>query len=194
MVCGYVPIRTSSSSTTTSDPVVCRNPRIHAWIRGFSRFRGRARSTGFRRDSAGDPLQMPSDADRESAQPRSGRDPQFAWAIWLTASRTTQSSASVTSCASRYQSLSLQISLRAAPIPWPRLLPRRARIEDESSAVVALRTSMPVPRRGRRRRSGISQVRAEVDLHAEQVVAGARQPGGMYGVWSVRSRRREGWF
>ena len=64
--------------------------------------------------------------------------------IWLTPSRTTQSSASVTSCASRYRSLSLQISLRAAPIlaASPRA-PRACRV-TRAAPPEALRTPTPL--------------------------------------------------
>jgi hypothetical protein len=195
MACGCARTRMSSSSTTTSDPRRSPNPRIHAWIRGFRASRGASIGP----DSAGIPQEIRSRCRlipiRESAQPRSGVTQSSPGLIWLTPSRTTQSSASVTSCASRYRSLSLQISLRAAPIlaASPRA-PRTCRV-TRAAPPEALRTSMPLPQSGVVVRvRGITQIRAEVDLHTEQVVAVARRPGRTYGVWSVRSRRREGSF
>ena len=64
MPCGCARTRTSSSSTTTSDPHRSPKPPDHAWIRGFRASGGGPIGPGFRRDSAGDPLQMPPDADQ----------------------------------------------------------------------------------------------------------------------------------
>ena len=180
MRCGSVRIRMSSSSTTTSDTRNSPKPldsRVDPGV--FRASRGRLDRAGFRKDSAGNPLQMPPRADQ-------GVSSTTIWAvtqsspgpIWLTASRTTQSSASVTSCASRHRSLSLQISLRTSPIlaASPRA-PRACRV-TRAAPPEALRTSMPLPQSGVVVRvRGITQVRAEVDPHAEQVVAVAWRPG-----------------
>ncbi len=86
MPCGSVRIRMSSSSTTTSDihrslkpPDSSVDPGVFALLWGLDR-------AGFRRDSAGDPLQMPPDADQ-------GVSSTTIWAVtqsspgpsWLTA-------------------------------------------------------------------------------------------------------------
>jgi hypothetical protein len=177
MPCGCAHTRMSLSSTTTSDSRRSPKPPDSRVNLGVSRFSGRLDRAGFRRDSAGDPLQMPPYADQ-------GVSSTTIWAmtqsspgpIWLTASRTTQSSASVTSCASRYRSLSLQISLRTSPIlAAPPRAPRACRV-TRAAPPEAMRTSMPLLQIGVVVRvRGITQVRAEVDLHAEQVVAA---PGG----------------
>jgi hypothetical protein len=64
MLCGCARTRMSLSSTTTSDPHRSPKPLDHAWIRGFRASRGGSIGPGFRRDSPGDPLQMPPDADQ----------------------------------------------------------------------------------------------------------------------------------
>jgi hypothetical protein len=150
MRCGSVRIRMSSSSTTTSDTRNSPKPldsRVDPG--GFREFRGRLDRAGFRKDSAGNPLQMPPRADQGvssttiQAVAQSPPGP-----ISLTASRTTQSSASVTSCASRYRSLSLHISLRAAPMfaASPRA-PRACRVTRAASPETPF-TSLLLPQSG----------------------------------------------
>jgi hypothetical protein len=64
MACGSARTHMSSSSITTSDPHRSPKSLDHAWIRGFRASRGGSIVPGLRRDSAGDPLQMPPDADQ----------------------------------------------------------------------------------------------------------------------------------
>ena len=86
MPCGSVRIRMSSSSTTTSDIRRSPKPPDSRVDPGVFALLGRLDRT----DSAGDPLQMPPDADQ-------GVSPTTIWAetqrspgpIWLTTSRTT---------------------------------------------------------------------------------------------------------
>jgi hypothetical protein len=79
MACGSARTHMSSSSTTTSDPHRSPKPPDSRVDSGVSRFSGRLDRAGFRRDSAGDPLQMPPDVDQGvSSNHDLGGDPESA--------------------------------------------------------------------------------------------------------------------
>jgi hypothetical protein len=149
MRCGCVRIRMSSSSTTTSDTRNSPKPLDSRVDPGVFALLGEARSgripQGFRRKSAPDAASCRSGSQLNHVQAVAQSPPG---PISLTASRTTQSSASVTSCASRYRSLSLHISLRAAPMfaASPRA-PRACRVTRAASPETPF-TSLLLPQSG----------------------------------------------
>jgi hypothetical protein len=193
MPCGCAHTRMSLSSTTTSDSRRSPKPPDSRVNLGVSRFSGRLDRAGFRRDSAGDPLQMPPYADQ-------GVSSTTIWAmtqsspgpIWLTASRTTQSSERLL--------MRLPVSELVAPdlaedfANLGRASSRAARVSsDESRAsgsnayLYALATD-----RGRRTRTwdhpGTRRSRSPCRAGCRR----PRRPGRTDSVWSVRSSRREG--
>jgi hypothetical protein len=178
MLCGSVRIRMSSSSTTTSDPHRAPKPPDSRVDPGVFALLGRARSgripQGFRRRSA------PDAACRSGSQLNHdlGGDPEFAWADLADSiedhtivrerhlMRLPVSELVASDLAEDFANLG-RVSSR----------PRACRL-TRAAPPEALRTSMPLPQTGVVVRvHGITQVRAEVDPHAEQVVAVARRPG-----------------
>ena len=74
---GSARILMSSSSTTTSNLRRSQKPPDSRVYQGVSRFSGRLDRAGFRRDSAGDPLQMPPAADQGTSA--DAELPRYAW-------------------------------------------------------------------------------------------------------------------
>lgn len=73
MACGCGHIPTSSSSTTTSNSRRLPKPPDSRVIREFALLGEGSIGPGFRRDSAGDSLEMPPDADQGVSSTTSGR-------------------------------------------------------------------------------------------------------------------------
>ena len=180
MLCGSARTRTSSSSTTTSDPHRSPKPPDSRVDPGVFALLGEARSDripqGFRGRSAPDAGVMPISGSQLNHD--LGGDPEFAWADLADSiedhiivrerhlMRLPVSELVASDLAEDFANLG-RVSSR----------PRACRL-TRAAPPEALRTSMPLPQTGVVVRvHGITQVRAEVDPHAEQVVAVARRPG-----------------
>jgi hypothetical protein len=193
MQCGFAHTPMSLSSTTTSDPRRSPKPPDSRVDPGVFALLEEARSgripQGFRRRSAPDAAWCRSGSQLNHDL---GGDAEFAWADLA------DSIEDHTIVRERHL-----MRLPASELVAPDLAEDFANLGRVSSRPRACRvtraappeTSTPLPQTGVVVRvHGITQVRAEVDPHAEQVVAVARRPGRTYGVRSVRSRHRASSF